>query len=47
LNALGFGANIFRRLPLSPQVNLYTNAQLGITTLAGDSIRSAPDALGL
>ena len=34
-------------LPLSPQINIYTNAHLGITPLAGNSTRSAPDAFGL
>jgi hypothetical protein len=47
LGALGFGGGVFSRLPLSQQVNLYTNAHLGIIPLAGNSSRFAPDSLGL
>jgi Domain of unknown function (DUF3943) len=47
LGALGFGAGAFSRLPLSRQVNLYTNAHLGLVPLAGNSSRSAPDSVGL
>jgi hypothetical protein len=47
LGALGFGGGLFTRLPLSPEVNLYTNAHLALIPLAGNSSRSAPDSLGL
>jgi hypothetical protein len=47
LGALGFGGGVFTRLPLSPEVNLYTNAHLGVIPLAGNSSRSAPDSVGL
>lgn len=47
LGALGFGSGVFSRLPLSRQINLYTNAHLGLTPLAGNSSRFAPDSLGL
>jgi hypothetical protein len=47
LGALGFGGGVFSRLPLSRQVNLYTNAHLGVIPLAGNSSRLAADALGL
>ena len=46
LGALGFGGGLFSRLSLSPQINLYTNAHLGITPLAGNSTRFAPDVFG-
>ena len=47
LGALGFGGGVFSRLPLSKQVNLYTNAHLGLIPLAGNSSRLAPDSVGL
>ncbi|QHL85988.1 DUF3943 domain-containing protein [Nibribacter ruber] len=47
LGALGFGGGLFTRLPLSKQVNLYTNAHLGLIPLAGNSTRFAPDENGL
>lgn len=47
LGALGFGGGIFTRLPLSEQVSLYTNAHFGVSPLAGNSTRSAPDEMGL
>ena len=46
LGALGFGGGVFTKLPLSKQVNLYTNAHLGVIPLAGNSNRSAPDEIG-
>lgn len=46
LGALGFGGGLFTRLPLSRQVNWYTNAHLGITPLAGNSTRYAADSFG-
>ncbi|MBC5991984.1 DUF3943 domain-containing protein [Pontibacter cellulosilyticus] len=47
LGALGFGGGVFSQLPLSKEINLYTNAHLGVIPLAGNSTRSAPDSLGL
>ncbi|GAA4295351.1 DUF3943 domain-containing protein [Nibribacter koreensis] len=47
LGALGFGPGLFTRLPLSKQVNLYTNAHVGVIPLAGNSTRFAPDENGL
>ncbi|GAB3202438.1 hypothetical protein ABID22_003868 [Pontibacter aydingkolensis] len=46
LGSLGFGGGVFTRLPLSKEINLHTNAHLGLTPLAGNSNRSAPDSLG-
>ncbi len=47
LGAIGFGGGVFTKLPLSNQINLYTNAHLGIVPLAGNSTRTAPDTMGL
>lgn len=47
LGALGFGGGVFTRFPVSNQVNLHTNAHLGLIPLAGNSTRSAPDSVGL
>jgi hypothetical protein len=47
LGALSFGGGVFSRLPLTPQINLYTNAHLGVVPLAGNSTRSGPDSVGL
>jgi hypothetical protein len=47
LGALGFGGGLFARYPLSKQVNLYTNAHLGVIPLAGNSTRFAPNQNGL
>ena len=47
LGALSFGGGILTKLPLSKQMNLYTNAHLGLIPLAGNSTRFAPDSVGL
>ncbi|MFC5272258.1 DUF3943 domain-containing protein [Adhaeribacter terreus] len=47
LGALSFGGGVLTKLPLSKQINLYTNAHLGIIPLAGNSTRFAPDSVGL
>lgn len=47
LGALGFGGGVFSKLEFQKHINLYTNAHLGVIPLAGNSTRSAPDALGL
>ncbi len=47
LGALSFGGGVITKLPLSKQINLYTNAHLGIIPLAGNSTRFAPDSVGL
>jgi hypothetical protein len=47
LGALGFGGGLFIRLPISEQINFYTNAHLGVTPLAGNSTLIAPEAFGL
>ena len=47
LGALSFGSGVLTKLPLSRQINLYTNAHLGIIPLAGNSTRFAPDSAGL
>lgn len=46
LGALSFGGGVLTKLPLSRQINLYTNVHLGAVPLAGNSTRSAPDSLG-
>ncbi len=46
LGALGFGGGIFTQAPLSKEINLYTNAHVGVIPLAGNSTRSAPDTFG-
>ncbi|HEX8548655.1 MAG TPA: DUF3943 domain-containing protein [Cytophagaceae bacterium] len=47
LGALSFGGGAISKLPLSKQINLYTNVHLGIIPLAGNSNRTAPDSSGL
>lgn len=47
LGALGLGGGVFAKLPLSNEINLYTNAHLGLIPLAGNSSRFVPDSLGL
>ena len=47
LGALGFGGGLFTKLPITKQINLYTNAHLAGIPLAGNSTRFAPDSLGL
>lgn len=47
LGALSFGGGVFTRLPLSKEINLYTNGHVGIIPLAGNSTRFAPDKDGL
>jgi hypothetical protein len=46
LGALGFGGGVFTKAPLSQEINLYTNAHVGVIPLAGNSTRSAPDTFG-
>lgn len=47
LGALGFGGGALTMLEFPRNFNLYTNVHVGITPLAGNSTRSAPDSLGL
>lgn len=47
LGALGFGGGVFSKLEFRKNVNLYTNAHLGISPLAGNSTRSTQDGLGI
>jgi hypothetical protein len=46
LGSLSYGGGIFSKVPISKQVNLYTNLHLGVVPLAGNSTRSAPDSVG-
>jgi hypothetical protein len=47
LGALSFGGGVLTKLPITKQINLYTNVHLGVIPLAGNSTRFAPDSVGL
>ena len=47
LGALSFGGGVLTRLPITRQINLYTNVHAGLIPLAGNSTRFAPDTLSL
>ena len=43
LGAIGFGAGLFSKLPLSKTSNLYTNMHIAVIPFAGNSSRLGPD----
>jgi len=43
LGALGFGGGLITKLPISKNINLYTNIHLAAIPLAGNSTRYGPD----
>jgi hypothetical protein len=47
LGVLSFGGGVLSKLPISKQINLYTNVHAGVIPLAGNSTRFAPDSVGL